>query len=73
MPISNVRRPAVSDFLPGAGYTWAMSTPTHILLIEDDPAIAHSLRDGLTRNGYAVTWEAAARRACAAHTPARPT
>ena len=42
-----------------ACYTWAMSTPTHILLIEDDPAIAHSLRDGLTRNGYAVTWEAA--------------
>ena len=36
-----------------------MSTPTHILLIEDDPAIAHSLHDGLTRNGYAVTWEAA--------------
>jgi DNA-binding response OmpR family regulator len=35
-----------------------MNQPTHILLIEDDPAVAHSLRDGLQREGYAVTWKA---------------
>lgn len=30
-----------------------------ILLIEDDPAVAHSLQDGLTRDGgYPVTWKA---------------
>ena len=28
-----------------------------ILLIEDDPAVAHSLRDGLERDGYAVSWK----------------
>jgi two-component system alkaline phosphatase synthesis response regulator PhoP len=28
-----------------------------ILLIEDDPAVAHSLRDGLERAGYAVIWK----------------
>jgi DNA-binding response OmpR family regulator len=28
-----------------------------ILLIEDDPAVAHSLRDGLERDGYTVTWK----------------
>lgn len=31
----------------------------HILLIEDDPAVARSLQDGLTRDGgYPVTWKA---------------
>ncbi len=35
-----------------------MNQPTHILLIEDDPAVARSLRDGLERDGYAVTWKA---------------
>jgi DNA-binding response OmpR family regulator len=28
-----------------------------ILLIEDDPGIAHSLQRGLEREGYAVTWK----------------
>ena len=32
---------------------------TEILLIEDDPAVARSLQDGLTRDGgYPVTWKA---------------
>ena len=29
---------------------------SHILLIEDDPAVAASLRSGLEREGYLVTW-----------------
>lgn len=29
----------------------------HILIVEDDPAVARSLQDGLTREGYAVTWK----------------
>jgi DNA-binding response OmpR family regulator len=29
----------------------------HILLIEDDPAVARSLQDGLQRDGYAVAWK----------------
>lgn len=28
----------------------------HILIIEDDPAVARSLRDGLERESYTVTW-----------------
>ncbi len=28
-----------------------------ILLIEDDPAVATSLRDGLQKDGYTVTWQ----------------
>lgn len=31
--------------------------PYHILVVEDDPAVARSLQDGLTREGYVVTWE----------------
>jgi DNA-binding response OmpR family regulator len=27
-----------------------------ILVVEDDPAVAHSLKAGLERDGYAVTW-----------------
>lgn len=33
-------------------------TNTQILLIEDDPAVARSLQDGLKREGYGVTWKA---------------
>ncbi len=29
----------------------------HILIIEDDPGIATSLRSGLEREGYQVTWK----------------
>ena len=29
---------------------------THLLLIEDDPAVAKSLRAGLEQEGYVVTW-----------------
>jgi DNA-binding response OmpR family regulator len=35
-----------------------MNQSVHLLLIEDDSAVAHSLRDGLEREGYAVTWAA---------------
>jgi DNA-binding response OmpR family regulator len=31
--------------------------PNKILLIEDDPAVAHSLQEGLEREGFAVTWK----------------
>lgn len=35
-----------------------MTTQTnHILLIEDDPGIGHSLQTGLAREGYQVTWK----------------
>ncbi len=34
-----------------------MITPTSILIIEDDPAVARGLQDGLLREGYAVTWK----------------
>jgi DNA-binding response OmpR family regulator len=34
-----------------------MNQPFQILFIEDDPAVARSLQDGLTREGYAVTWK----------------
>ncbi len=33
-----------------------MVSPPHLLLIEDDDAVAHSLRDGLEREGYSVAW-----------------
>jgi DNA-binding response OmpR family regulator len=29
----------------------------HLLLIEDDPAVAQSLQDGLVRDGFSVTWK----------------
>jgi len=35
-----------------------MNQSTPLLLIEDDAAVARSLRDGLEREGYAVTWTA---------------
>jgi DNA-binding response OmpR family regulator len=31
--------------------------PKHILVVEDDPAVGRSLEDGLTREGYIVTWK----------------
>ncbi len=31
---------------------------THILLVEDDPAVAQGLRTGLEREGYAMAWKA---------------
>lgn len=34
-----------------------MNRSSHILIIEDEPAIAGSLQDGLARDGYAVTWK----------------
>jgi DNA-binding response OmpR family regulator len=34
-----------------------MNQTTTILIVEDDPAIAHSLRDGLERGGYHVAWK----------------
>lgn len=34
-----------------------MNQRMHILLIEDDPDVAHSLRDGLKREDYVVTWK----------------
>lgn len=33
-----------------------MNQITSILLIEDDPAVARSLQDGLERDGYNITW-----------------
>ena len=33
-----------------------MISPNHLLLIEDDAAVAQSLRAGLEREGYAVKW-----------------
>jgi DNA-binding response OmpR family regulator len=33
-----------------------MSDPFNILLVEDDPAVARSLRDGLESEGYRVFW-----------------
>ena len=34
-----------------------MRTTTHILLIEDDPAVAQSLQAGLVQEGYEATWK----------------
>ncbi|WP_119066260.1 response regulator transcription factor [Aggregatilinea lenta] len=33
------------------------TNPFHILLIEDDDAVAQSLQDGLEREGFTVAWE----------------
>jgi DNA-binding response OmpR family regulator len=35
-----------------------MMAQNHILVIEDDPGVARGLQDGLTRDGYRVTWKA---------------
>jgi DNA-binding response OmpR family regulator len=34
-----------------------MTQPVHILVIEDDPAVARGLKVGMEREGYAVTWK----------------
>jgi DNA-binding response OmpR family regulator len=34
-----------------------MNPPSEILLIEDDPGVAQSLREGLAREGYSVEWK----------------
>lgn len=34
-----------------------MKKPSRILIIEDDPAVAYSLRDGLERDGHQVSWK----------------
>ena len=34
-----------------------METDFEILIVEDDPAIAESLTDGIGREGYRVHWE----------------
>ncbi|MSP11838.1 MAG: response regulator transcription factor [Chloroflexi bacterium] len=35
-----------------------LNQSTTILMIEDDPAVAHSLRSGLEQDGYQVIWKA---------------
>jgi len=35
-----------------------MNQAVSILVVEDDPAVAQGLQDGLSRDGYAVTWKA---------------
>jgi DNA-binding response OmpR family regulator len=37
--------------------TAPMAPAARLLLIEDDPAVARSLRDGLERDGYGVAWK----------------
>lgn len=45
---------------------WGMERQeTHILLIEDDPAIAASLQDALSREGYRVSWKSNGREGIA--------
>lgn len=34
-----------------------MMTSYNVLIIEDDPAVAQGLQDGLARDGFAVTWK----------------
>jgi DNA-binding response OmpR family regulator len=34
-----------------------LDTPWKVLLIEDDPAVAYSLQDGLQRHGFQVAWK----------------
>ncbi len=34
-----------------------MELPFQILVVEDDPAVARSLQDGLAHNGFAVVWK----------------
>lgn len=34
-----------------------MNLPIQIVLIEDEPAVARGLQEGLEREGYTVTWK----------------
>jgi DNA-binding response OmpR family regulator len=36
---------------------YSMNQTSHILMIEDDPAVASSLKEGLERESYTVTWK----------------
>jgi DNA-binding response OmpR family regulator len=49
-----------------------MQSPYSILIIEDDPGVAHSLKDGLEHNGYRVTWKASGREGLAAAAAEKP-
>jgi PleD family two-component response regulator len=57
-------QPAIAGVKVGQAFQPAIlgSTMDHhfkLLLIEDDPAVAHSLQAGLEREGYSVAWKAA--------------
>jgi DNA-binding response OmpR family regulator len=45
---------------------------THLLLIEDDPAIGESLMDTLKANGFRATWHATGCNGRACARPANP-
>src|SRR5687767_2603188 len=49
-----------------------MERPYHLLIIEDDPAVAHSLSYGLTLEGYQVTWKASGWEGVACAQQAQP-
>lgn len=42
-----------------------MNEQTHILLIEDDPAVGRSLQDGLQQEGFKVSWQTTGREGIA--------
>ncbi|MCL5998607.1 MAG: response regulator transcription factor [Chloroflexi bacterium] len=45
---------------------------THILVVEDDPAVAGSLVEGLRRDGYVVTWKSSGAEGVAFACEAQP-
>lgn len=49
-----------------------MEQPVHILVIEDDPAVAQVLQKSLARDGYPVTWKASGREGIAFARDANP-
>jgi DNA-binding response OmpR family regulator len=50
-------RPYYHNPVPSGAPNVTMTHSPHILLIEDDSAVAHSLKAGLERDGYQVTWK----------------
>jgi two-component system response regulator VicR len=48
---------AVVDWGHDMANTQVLNQAKHILVVEDDAAVARSLQDGLAREGYAVTWK----------------